>query len=290
VDFYESRALKRGLLLVLLCLSWSASARATVGGPDCSPYLEPMAPTLPANTPFRAFLQNDGPPPAIRLVREDAVQGDVDVPLTVDPIDNSTQLYRVAPEGLVVGAAHRFEYRKACSEVVNVDRFVVGAEAPFPTTLGTVSAVPSEKRDPGEVLPFDLRLALDPAVVPWADFYEPHVMVDGEDHHHYGTTVSNAVSEPLMLHACGLHDTRVADGPHTVQIVARARAFDAPDIASTPLVVDVRCPKEGETQSRATDGGSEGCAFGRASAPGVGLGLGTLGLVGLIVARRRRAR
>lgn len=202
----------------------------------------------------------------------------------------STNRYRVTPELLVAGATHRFEYRQACREELKIDRFVVGPEAPFPSALGTVVALPSERRDPGEVLPFDLRLTLDPAVVPWADFYQPWVLVDGFDHHHHGPSVSNAVSEPLMMHACGLHDPRVADGPHTVQIVAKARAFDAPDIASTPLVVDVRCPTDDGAPANAADGGGGGCAFGRAPAMDLGLELGALGVLVLVVARRRRIR
>jgi hypothetical protein len=275
----------------LSSIAWSAPARATVAVPECWPRLEPRAYSVPANTPFRLRLLDPGTPQTLRLVREDVELGEVDVPITMAPIEGSKLTYRVVPGTLTAGAVHRFEYKQTCGSRVKEDtyRFLVSPEAPLPSTLGTISAAPMRKPDVGDAMHIDLPLTLAPGVKPWGELYTATSFVDGVPNGGGAVNVAEAAQKPLLTAVCSAYDDRVPEGRHTVKIVGTpVEGLDAPTIESNTVVVDVRCPKDGVAPDSSSDSGAGGCASGRSLPTGSEAAVGGLGILGLVFVRRRR--
>ena len=261
-------------------ISWSVPARATV---YCGPHVGPMGSRLPANTPLR--LVNVSGPPEIRLIREDAELGDVDVPVTLTPerpedVDERVRHFRIVPTSLIAGAIHRFEYPSSCG--LAVDRFTVSPEVPFPNALGSVAASPIRKSEADGVLVIDLLLTPDPGAAPWADLYRATSFIDGVAFRWY-ERVSEVAQRPLSVAVCH-PDAVIGEGRHTVQLVGAPREFDAPEIATNTAVVDVRCPND--EAAPANDAG--GCTFAPPLPTELKAVVGAFGLLGLVSLRRRR--
>jgi uncharacterized protein (TIGR03382 family) len=307
------------LLLAVAAADRPASACSP---PQCWPgYFTPGdAATVPANLPaiyWRPVASGvqDVPPDPSMVVLSTAADPQTALPFTATPLSNGD--YLLVPDApLVAGTDYTIVDHTPCGATPDagpVVTFHVVAEAPLPTSLGTLAIVEHQEETfsvatasgscSTEVLGDQARVELTPSddALAWKDALHYQTLVDGQP---WGAASSlNQTSAPgsswvgaavdRLYHVCSTDDdtvgTGLAEGAHQVAMTATLPGSTI-SLDAAAVALDLACggtgsgSGSGSDQPLGDDQVEDGCSAG-------GDSTGALALLALLVVggRRRRA-
>jgi uncharacterized protein (TIGR03382 family) len=231
-------------------------------------------------------------------------------PLAFTTVAQPNGDYLIVPTApLVAGTDYTIADHNACGTTEDAGprvTFHAVAEAPLPTSLGTLAIVDHDMATfqvgtssgscYSDVLADQARLELTPSadVVPWKDAMHFHTLADG--HPWGGSTNINATSAPgsswvgravdRLYHTCATDDDGTFEGlttgAHQIAMTATLPG-SAVSLDASAVALDLECPANGSgSGSDVVQPIEDGCNAGGAAGP-----LALLALLGLV--RRKRA-
>lgn len=308
--------MRLALTLVVAFVLVSAPARAGAPGEGRPPpvcdvgAMLPRPGEVPAN--IGGFLLVPPKPPVAPPVKllDTTGGGAVEVPLTIEARGDG---WGIRAAELKPGARYRFDLVRTCDGFAEPyqPEYVVGPEAPLPTTLGELTATPLRASNFGMPGPqyrtyyVDVKLTAAPEMSPWRGIYGGALVVDGEDPGPGGLEIAYLTASGARLwFDCGqdLKEGTLPPGKHTVAASAGVIAFDAPVVTTNTVELDIDCARaeadastaapaspSAPSPSASSSSSGDGCAVGRRASSGLpALGLLVVGAIAL--GRRRVTR
>jgi hypothetical protein len=234
-----------GAALFTFAALFAITRRAdAVAGPNICipPRIAPAASAIPKNFPGFGLDVPMAQSQSIHLV--DVTRGAGDLPLTLGPVTGPW--LKVVPQaGFTVGDAYTLSSDQSCTGLTVPNQkpisFTIVAEAPIPTTLGTVAGTPTFKvTDYGtSELSIDASYTLSAEMKPWASVYELGINFDGRGLESHPTL--SAAGDSVHISALGWCDDASAKlTRHQVKLTA-TMPFTA-TLQTDAIELDFTCP------------------------------------------------